>query len=477
MRVTLVNTNLIHPPVAPIAFDYLDEPLRAAGFEPDVLDLCFSDDWPAAVAAHAAARRPSCWGVTLRNTDDTYFANGASFLPLVREMVATIRRHSAAPIVLGGVGFSVMPESLLELCAADYGITCEGEVAFPQLLRALADGARVDDVPGLVWRAGGEVRRNPPAFADLVAVGTHRRALVDAPRYFATGGQAGIETKRGCNRACAYCVEPLAKGARVRLRAPAHVADEFEALLARGVDAFHINDSEFNLDVEHAHAVCAELTRRGLGDRLRWYAYGMPHPFPEPLARAMRAAGCAGMNFGVDSASDPMLRAIRRSFRRRHIVDAVAVCKRVRLPYMLELLIGFPGETRETVRDSLALLREIDAELVSVTVGVRVFPRTQLAAIVRTEGLSAANPNLHGAVDDNDDLTRPIFYVAAALGPDPVGFVRDEIGDDARFFTANSADLNYNSNQLLCRAIADGARGAYWAILAGRDELRGGRPR
>src|SRR5207245_7741775 len=100
----------------------------------------------------------------------------------------------------------------------DFGISCEGEVSFPLVLTQLAAGQPYQDVPGLVYRTEAGMRRNQVAFADLVEVGAHRRQFVDNRRYFAKGGLAAVETKRGCTRPCIYCVEPLVKGRKVRLR-------------------------------------------------------------------------------------------------------------------------------------------------------------------------------------------------------------------------------------------------------------------
>lgn len=468
--VTLVNTNRIRPQVGPIAFDYLHEPLVNAGFRVEVLDLCPTDDWRQALARYTATQRPDCWGVTLRNTDDCYFASREPFHELVRQIISALREASPAPVVMGGVGFSVLPGPLLEHCGADFGIVCEGERSFPALVRALVDELPYGHIPGLVFRDGGEVRVNPPVFADLRAVPAHRRGLIDNPHYFSTGGMAGVETKRGCTRVCVYCVEPLAKGRQVRLRDPSHLADEVEALLAQGVDVFHVNDSEFNLDVQHAMAFCRALLERGLSDRVRWYAYGMPTPFPVELAELMVRAGCAGMNFGVDSGSEKMLRVIRRTFRPHHVARAVETCRQVGLPYMLELLFGFPGETAETVRESIGLMRQIDAELVSVTAGIRIYPGTELERMVRAEGLTSANPSLHGEVEGNENFLLPLYYLSAEIAPDPVAFISECIGDDPRFFPINAATFNYNDNAVLTQAVAEGARGAYWSILA---RLRG----
>jgi radical SAM superfamily enzyme YgiQ (UPF0313 family) len=464
--ISLVNTNLIRPAVAPIAFDYLADPLRAAGFRVELLDLCLSGEWHADVRAHAQASRPSWWGVTFRNTEDTCAWSGASFVDLAAAIVRELRATRDVPVIVGGVGYSVMPERLLDRLGADYGVVGDGEVALPALLHRLGREAPLDDVAGLVRRVDGVPRRTDAQSTDLDALPRRTRSLVDNRRYFEEGGMAGIETKRGCSRVCTHCVEPGAKGRRVRLRSAADSVDEIETLVEQGVTAFHVNDSEFNLNVGHAIAFCDELRWRGLHDVVRWYAYGMPAPFPDELAAAMKASGCDGMNFGADSADAGMLRRIRRTFRTAHIAAAVETARRHELPHMVELLFGFPGETRASVLTSIHFMQEIDAPLVLASVGVRVFPGTELERIVRAEGSLTANPAVTGATPGNDDLVDPVYYVSTALGPDPVGFVRSCTASDPRFLPVNGDIVNYNANDVLVDAIRNGARGAYWRILS-----------
>ena len=470
--VTFVNTNQIRPTIAPIAFDYLHEPLTRAGFRVELLDLCFADDYAEAIAAYCAEKQTDFWGVTLRNSDDTYFSSQHSFIPTVRDMVQAIRRHSDAPITMGGVGFSIMPEKILKFCGADFGIVCEGEVAFPMLLTRLVSGESYADVPNLVYRTEEGIRRNPVRFAELSSLDSHRRDLIDNEKYFTFGGQAGVETKRGCNRRCIYCVEPLVKGGVVRFHDPVHVVDEMESLVERGVYAIHINDSEFNLSIKHPLAVCDEIIRRGLHRRVEWYAYGMPAPFPNELARRMRAAGCVGMNLGVDSASEKMLRILRRTFKPQDIADAVETCRRNGLRYIVEILFGAPGETAETVKETIDFLKAIDAERVSVTAGLRVFPGTELEEMVRAEGITPDNPNLFGVIEGNDELLQPLFYLPITIAPRPLEYIAELTRGDERFFGVNTDGFNYNANDLLVEAIARGEKGAYWAILSDCVERR-----
>src|SRR5262245_6065415 len=97
--VTLVNTNQVKPAIAPIAFDYLHEPLVRAGFRVELLDLCFSEDFEEVIASYCRETRTDFWGVTLRNTEDGYFASQHPFLALARSMIQSIRMHSHASII------------------------------------------------------------------------------------------------------------------------------------------------------------------------------------------------------------------------------------------------------------------------------------------------------------------------------------------------------------------------------------------
>ncbi len=302
------------------------------------------------------------------------------------------------------------------------------------------------------------------------------RELVDNGTYFRLGGQIGVETKRGCNRQCSYCVDPLAKGPVVRPRTPAEVADEMESLLRRGIDVFHLCDAEFNLPISHARNVCDELIQRGIGSRIRWYAYLAVVPFDADLAERMARAGCVGINFTSDSASAAMLLAYGQPHGQEDLRAAIRHCRRCGIAVMCDLLLGGPGETIETVTESIRFFQQAGPDCVGAALGLRLYPRTRIAAMVAAEGPWEANPGICRHYDGAVDLLRPTFYISAALGEQPARLVRDLIAGDQRFFepeeekpvtetVSAQGDHNYNANQALSDAIRAGARGAYWDIL------------
>lgn len=467
---TLINTNTMLPAIAPLGLDYIATAAVHAGIETDIMDLCLSDDPAATLQDYFATHNPELVGLSFRNSDDCFWPSCQWFVPRLAETVKTIRTLTDAPIVIGGVGFSIFPEQIVEYTNAEFGIRGDGEPAIISLYRQLQHKKHFHQVDGLVWRSSGRIISNRPAWPQPLSLPTSRDAI-DNPTYLARGGQCGIETKRGCNRPCIYCADRLSKGTSVRLREPLEIADEAETLLKQGVDVLHICDSEFNIVLEHAYQVCEEFIRRRLGDRLRWYTYMAVTPFDAQLARAMSKAGCAGIDFTGDSASAIILKNLRQEHTKEDLASAVRLCKENGITVMIDLLLGGPGETADTVKETIDFVKHIAPDCAGAPLGVRIYPGTEMAQIAAAEGPMETNPNIKRKYRGNIDLFRPTFYISQALGDRPAELIKDIIAGDRRFFEPISeidaavTDHNYNDNTELVDAIKAGARGAYWDIL------------
>ncbi|MBN2321122.1 MAG: radical SAM protein [Acidobacteria bacterium] len=462
MKVALINTNRMQPPIAPIGLDYIASALQAAGHEVRLSDLCWEEDAETAIAGFFNGSEFGLVGMTLRNTDDCVYTSRQSFLAGFLDLVKAVRKNSAAPIVLGGVGFSTMAEQVLSPADVDYGVWGDGEFA----MTALADGLeRADknlDIPNLILRANGAWKRNPPVMRSLQDLPPMLREFVDNRRYFQQGGQSGFETKRGCPGGCIYCADPVAKGKQVRVRPPSAVADEIEALVEQGIDCLHTCDGEFNIPEDHAMAVCREIIRRGLGEKIRWYAYCSPMPFSRELAAAMRRAGCAGIDFGADNGSETMLRRLGRSFGPGDILNVTRWSREEGMAVMLDLLLGAPGESRESITRTVELMKKADPDRVGVSLGVRVYPGTPLEEEV------TGREDTGGLVGGRDPFD-PLFFLEPGIEQGVFEWLHASIGDDRRFLFYDPSrpkqNYNYNDNQRLVDAIKKGHRGAYWDIL------------
>jgi hypothetical protein len=210
-------------------------------------------------------------------------------------------------------------------------------------------------------------------------------------------------------------------------------------------------------------------------------------PFDADMARRMAQAGSVGINFTSDSASAAMLSVYGQPHRQKDLLAAIRHCREHGIAVMCDLLLGGPGETVESVTESIRFFQRAGPDCVGTALGLRLYPRTRIAAMVAEEGPLESNPSIRRHYEGAVDLLRPTFYISALLGECPARLVIDLIAGDQRFFEPQEerphteepnvhGDHNYNANQALLDAIRAGARGAYWDILQRGRMVKGTRP-
>ena len=239
------------PPIGPVGLDYIAGCATQAGTTTDILDLCLCPEPLKTMQQYFSTHTTQLVGVSFRNVDDCFWPGTAWFVPGLKDTISTIRSMTDAPIVIGGVGFSIFAEPILKYSGADFGIRGDGEKAIVSLINQLQKAKKFSEVPGLVWQKDGRIYSNSPSWPDPISLKT-ARDFIDNRSYFNDGGQCGVETKRGCNRRCIYCADPLAKGTKLRLRDPSEIVEEIQSLLSQGIDVLHLCDSEFNVPRSHA---------------------------------------------------------------------------------------------------------------------------------------------------------------------------------------------------------------------------------
>ena len=470
MRIVLVNPNPMAPPVTPVALDYLGTACINAGIEVDLVDCSVESDWKKKLS-RVLEEKPILVGVTVRNIDDSYFASRDFSLQRIIPVLKKIKRSTAAPICLGGVGFSIFPAESLKFCDVPYGICGDGEESLIKLTIALKEKIGLESIPGLIWRENGGYRVNTIFLPSIEKINLASRPLIDNEYYFENGGQVGFETKRGCPLNCIYCPEPLIRGKDVRVRHPLNVVEELTNLYNRGISVFHTCDSEFNCPYTHAVRVSKAIIESELGNKIKWYAYCSPEYFSEELASLMRQAGCVGINFGADHGDNNMLSRLGHGYTSDDLIRIREICLNHHIICMFDLLLGSPGETKESIETTIRLMKKIKPDRIGISLGVRLYPITRLGKqiIKMSDGVLSNNPSLFGDIDNNESLFRPIYYCDERLGEDVEDWLHNMVGDDPRFLLGRRTDANlnynYNDNPKLTYAIKQGHRGAYWDIL------------
>ncbi len=384
MKILLVATNRERSPypVAPLGALFVAGAARAAGHHVEFLDL------GSALLPELALRRAlekddfQAVAFGIRNLDNCWCFAPHSYFDEVRAYAEIVRQNFSGPLILGGTGFSVSPSGWMERIAADAGVIGEGERAFLEVLARLETGSSLAGIEGVILPGKNDGSAAAPARAieRLDELSPPAHDLCRYARYQRRGGFVGVQTKRGCPFKCSYCIYPKLEGRRYRLRPPAAVAEEVETVAKNPkLRHFFFVDSVFNDPRGHALAICRELTRRRLP--VRWSAFCNPVGFDAELAWAMAAAGCEGVEFGLDVACDKMLAALDKPFGQADIRTALQAAHDAGLPFAAFLLFGGPTETWQDVEDTQKFLNDCaPANAVFATLGLRIFENTPLVA-------------------------------------------------------------------------------------------------
>ncbi len=363
MRIAFISPNReqLPDPVPPLGLLYM---MSAVGEEHDrtLIDLCF-EDRPLELVGHRLDEfSPDLIAVGMRNLHNADYTDSQAILAYYDQVFRAIREHSLAPLVMGGGGFSVLPQQLMRRFRLDYGIVGEGERAFAALVSRMAGGSRqARDIPNLL--SGDGVPPVPASqhreYLDLDANVTPDRRWTD-PRYYELSGIASIQTKRGCTMRCDYCTYPDIEGREIRRRAGEVVADEWQALVAShpSIDHIFIVDAVFNLPPRHAREVSEALIARGLNTP--WTCYLNPLYFDQALANVMARAACSGVEIGSDSGTDEGLERLRKGFTTDDIRRASRSCREAGIKDCHTFVLGARGDTLDDVERSLDFIDTLD---------------------------------------------------------------------------------------------------------------------
>jgi radical SAM superfamily enzyme YgiQ (UPF0313 family) len=462
MRVLLISPNreVTPDPVFPLGLASLAAVLQSQGLEVKGTDLCFEPDWRAVLEGDLDSFRPDCIGLSIRNLDNVSYPRSIAYLPFIREVVQVCRDRSAAPVVLGGSGFTLLPERVLRYLAADYGIVGEGEQALIDLLTRLfpqpGEKAPLDLGMG---KPGGEVLRQGEA-VDVNRQPWPDRRLFAAASYRKRGALANVQTKRGCPFECIYCTYPLIEGRRVRARTPAGVVGEIKALVDQGLDYIFFVDNNFNFPAEQAGEVCREIIREGVP--LRWTAYVNPGFMSDSLGEVMKASGCAALEFGLDAASPAQLLRLGKNFSVDQIRESARICREREIPFCFSLLLGGPGETADTLEETLAEVEALEPTAVICMTGIRIFPGTRLAEIAQEDGLLPAAW----------DPLVPVFYLAPQVRETLEDRLRVFAGDHLNWVFPGMGIDRFPGEAVKMHQL--GFTGPLWTYLRPRKRKRGG---
>jgi len=404
MKILLISANTVTEPypVYPLGLDYV------AGAIADRHEVRVAD-----IHTHKGERladeirqfSPDIIGISLRNVDTTDATQPRGFIGSYRTLAATIRQHSNAVIVLGGSGLTIFPDEIMKALDADYGIMGEGE-RITRLIEAIENHADTSGIPGVITR---DSFSPMPAPWEKNIVRKFNRKADHLAYYLKNGGMLNLQTKRGCHFNCIYCTYPHIEGRRLRLADPAAVAETARSLEAAGAKYLYMTDAVFNSDSDHNIAVARALKKTGVA--IPWGAFFAPLKPPADYYRILADSGLTHVEFGTESLSDRVLTSFQKPFKVGHVMAAHRAALDAGLHVAHYLLLGGPGETRESLDTTLQYVDKLDKAVIIFFCGVRIYPHTPLFEIAVKEG----------QISETDSLLEPVFYRAAGIDPAEIG--------------------------------------------------------
>lgn len=346
---------------APMGLFYVGAALKARGHEVEVLNWHDRATPPEEFESALREKRPEIIGFSILH------ANRWGGIEIAR---MAKRIDPRVVVVFGGVGATHLWEHLLQhFPEVDYVVLGEGERTFPALVERLGGSGSADpaSLPGVAGRRGGRPFRNAAAapVRDL-------DALPMPARHF---DFAHLALTRGCAAACRFCGSPRFWGRRVRSHSADYFVDQLAALRRKGRRFFFVSDDTFTLNRRRAIAACRRIIERRLD--IHWAAISRVDAVDGEVLSWMRRAGCIQISYGVESGSAEIRRRLNKHFDDREAREAFAQTQRHGILARAYFIYGSPGETRETIQQSIDLMLDIKP-LGAVFYILDLFPGTAL---------------------------------------------------------------------------------------------------
>ena len=350
MRTLLVNPPYAFSeiPILPMGIAYIAGVLEHTGNEVQILDLLVSKYSAEKIRRKLEEYQPDIVGVTSVTMN----------YPVASEILKHCKQVDKDIItIIGGphVTFSAV-ETLNEAPWIDIVVRGEGE----QTMMDIVSGKKLEDIAGIAFRAddGIKLTGERGLIHNLDELPLPARHLFPLSRYHVLDVHASIIAGRGCPFNCIFCVGSKMGGRRARYRDPKLVVDEIEQVLAYGFKEVNFEDDLLTLNHKHVHALCDEINARGL--KFNWSVFSRVDTVNLELLQRMKEAGCTWMLYGVESGNQQILDMAKKKITLEKIREGVRLGKEAGIKILASFIIGLPGETRETLSETMKFALELD---------------------------------------------------------------------------------------------------------------------
>lgn len=400
MKILLVNPPIREwskPNVLPLGLGYIASVLRSAGHEVEVMDI----------NAYRWTQKEVEDKIIRAEFEVVGIGAIVTVYKYVKWLIGVFKKyHPGKKMIIGGsVGTSV-PHIILKKTQADIVCIGEGEITILELITALEKRKDLVGVSGVWFKdESGEIvqtkKREPMSDLDSLPypawdlfpmdiylknpIGAlNRNKWIDGGADEKTPLSMNLSATRGCPYKCIYCYHDF-MGQRYRHRSAGHIVEEMKALRERyGVEYFHFIDDEFSLKKDFIYSFCEAVKLEFKGE-ITWGCTGRVNLMDEPLVVAMVDAGCELIGYGIESGSQKMLDFIKKGVTVEQAKNAIRLTQKYLGWADCSFMIGYPGETRETLGETINFCEELNLTP-EVVFFLTPYPGTELYKMARLQG-------------------------------------------------------------------------------------------
>ena len=383
-KVALINTPLLegvahHPLFPPLGLAYLAAVLEQNDFEVKVMDCPVCEIDHEKLKADLASFEPTLIGV-------------GSMTPTIESALKSARvAKEACPdakVVIGGPHATFMDrETLAEEPATDVVVRGEGEETLLEIVKQLPSLPKLEDVKGVTFRKNGQIIRTPdrPFIQNLDALPRPAYKYIPIDKYRIMGKRLlPIMTSRGCPFQCSFCVASQMFGAGFRGRNPKNVLDELEWLRDEyGAEGIAFQDDTLTFNRKRILDICNGIIDRKI--HLPWGCGTRADVVTEEILDKMQKAHCNEVCFGVESGCQEIRDALKKKVSTEQIENAIKWAKAAGIFVTVSVILGYPGETKETLQQTLDFVRKVEPDDVWLC-HATPYPGTELRALVESNG-------------------------------------------------------------------------------------------
>ena len=383
-KIALVNPPTLkgvyhHQLFLPIGLAYLAAVLKENGHEVTVIDCPALEMDHEKLKAKLASFEPDVVGIT-------------SMTPTIQSTLLSARVAKEvcpdAIVTLGGPHATFMDRQILEQEASvDVVVRGEGEQTLLEMAQNVADSKSLHSVDGITFRNSDQIIQIPnrPVIQNLDQLPYPAYDCFPLKRYTLFGKLfLPIITSRGCPFQCSFCTTSRMFGKEYRARSPKNIVDELEFLKnTYGADAFTFYDDTLTLDRNRIFKICEEIKTRKIN--VPWDCQTRVDQISREVLAKMRETKCQQVFFGVESGCQKILDAVKKRTTVEQNAKAIKLAKEAGLFVAISIIIGYPGETADMVKQTLDFIRKAEPDDVYLCVATP-YPGTELRRLVEEMG-------------------------------------------------------------------------------------------